>query len=103
ELHGKKPEHERKDVLVEHYAEGGKKQKRQGQARQTAALTAKDPDNDTNPPDAGTPATGPSAPVVRRVQFPGVAIPEYAALRTQRYTYVESRGSVSSTTCAPTR
>ncbi|HMG26391.1 MAG TPA: sulfatase [Acidimicrobiia bacterium] len=89
ELHGKKPEHERKDVLVEHYAEGGKKQKRQGQARQTAALTAKDPDNDTNPPDAGTPATGPSAPVVRRGQFPGVAIPEYAALRTERYTYVE--------------
>ena len=88
-LHGKQQDNERKDVLVEHYSEGGKKQKRQGKARQTAVRTAKDPDNDTNPPDAGAPATGPSAPVARRGQFPGVAIPEYAALRTDRYTYVE--------------
>jgi arylsulfatase A-like enzyme len=89
EMHGKKPDHERKDVLVEHYAEGGKKQKRQGTARQAAVHTAKDPDNDTNPPDAGTPTSGPQAPVVQRGQFGAVAIPEYAALRTDRYTYVE--------------
>jgi len=33
--------------------------------------------------------TGPQAPVVRRGQFQAVAIPEYAAIRTDRYAYVE--------------
>jgi N-acetylglucosamine-6-sulfatase len=89
----------RKAVLVEHYAGGGaRRRRRQGnttsrtRARATAtSVRARppDPDNDTNPPDAGTPTTGPTAPAVRRGQFPPVAIPEYAAVRTDQYTYVE--------------
>ena len=83
-MHGKKPDSERKDVLVEHYAEG------RGRQRSGAAGTAQqDPDNDTNPPDSGTPSTGPQAPAVRRGQFRALGIPDYAAIRTDRYTYVE--------------
>jgi len=81
-MHGKKPESERKDVLVEHYAEG--------RGRGSSAATAQqDPDNDTNPPNTGSPATGPQAPAVRRGQFRALGIPDYAAVRTDRYTYVE--------------
>ena len=83
-LHGKKPDSERKAVLVEHYAEG------RGRQRAPAAGAAQqDPDNDTNPPNSGTPPTGPQAPAVRRGQFRALGIPEYAAIRTDRYTYVE--------------
>jgi arylsulfatase A-like enzyme len=83
-MHGKKPDSERKDVLVEHYAEGGARR------RGAKATTGQqDPDNDTNPPDNGTPATGPQAPAVRRGQFRALGIPDYAAIRTDRYTYVE--------------
>jgi arylsulfatase A-like enzyme len=61
-----------------------------GSARAAArAQPAPDPDTDTSPPNAGTPKTGPRAPAVRKGQFPPVAIPEYAALRTGQYTYVE--------------
>ncbi|HMF03841.1 MAG TPA: sulfatase [Acidimicrobiia bacterium] len=83
-MHGKKPGNERKDVLVEHYAEG-----RGRQRGPTAGTAQQDPDNDTNPPDSGTPSTGPQAPAVRRGQFRALGIPEYAAIRTDRYTYVE--------------
>ena len=85
ELHGKKPDHERKNVLVEHYAESPR-----GQRRKNAGAAARqDPDNDANPPNSGTPATGSQAPAVRRGQFQPLGLPEYAALRTDRYTYVE--------------
>ena len=85
ELHGKKPDHERKNVLVEHYAESPRGQRR----RNTGASAQQDPDNDTSPPNSGTPTTGSQAPTVRRGQFQPLGLPEYAALRTDRYTYVE--------------
>ncbi len=85
EIHGKKPDSERKAVLVEHYAESGRRPRRQN----AGAASAQDPDNDTSPPNTGTPATGPQAPAVRRGQFQPLGLPEYAALRTDRYTYVE--------------
>ena len=85
ELHGKKPDHERKNVLVEHYAESPRGQRR----KNAGAAAQQDPDNDANPPNSGTPATGSQAPAVRRGQFQPLGLPEYAALRTDRYTYVE--------------
>jgi N-acetylglucosamine-6-sulfatase len=88
EMHGEKPDRERKDVLVEHYAEGATRQRKSQRQRNIGAAAQRDPDNDTNPPD-GTPTTGSQASVVRRGQFQAVAIPGYAALRTDRYTYVE--------------
>ncbi len=84
QLHGKKPDSERKEVLVEHYAEG-----RGRQPDPNAAPAQQDPDNDTNPPNSGSPTTGSQAPAVRRGQFRALGIPEYAAIRTDRYTYVE--------------
>jgi arylsulfatase A-like enzyme len=102
-LHGKtSADGARKAVLVEHYAgEGGRGHAKNGKkkgapTRATAAAAGtaaraqpRDPDNDTSPPNAGTPTTGPQAAAVRRGQFQAVAIPEYAALRTAGYTYVE--------------
>ena len=85
EMHGKKPDSERKAVLVEHYAESRRRQGR----RNAGAPSQQDPDNDTSPPNTGTPNTGPQAPAVRRGQFQPLGLPEYAALRTDRYTYVE--------------
>jgi N-acetylglucosamine-6-sulfatase len=83
EMHGKKPRDKRTGVLVEHYSESGRR------GRKNAAPAQQDPDNDANPPNAGTPTTGPQAPAVRRGQFQPLGLPEYAALRTDRYTYVE--------------
>ncbi len=85
EMHGKKPDSGRKAVLVEHYAESGRRQGR----KKAAAAAQQDPDNDANPPNSGTPAAGAQAPAVRRGQFQPLGLPEYAALRTDRYTYVE--------------
>ena len=84
EMHGKKPDSERKAVLVEHYAESGRRQ-----GRKKAGTAQQDPDNDANPPNSGTPTAGAQAPAVRRGQFQPLGLPEYAALRTDRYTYVE--------------
>jgi N-acetylglucosamine-6-sulfatase len=84
EMHGKKPATARKAVLVEHYAES---EKRQG--RKKAPAAPQDPDNDANPPNSGTPTAGAQAPAIRRGQFQPLGLPEYAALRTDRYTYVE--------------
>jgi arylsulfatase A-like enzyme len=84
EMHGKKPGTVRKGVLVEHYAESGRRQ-----GRKKAAVAQQDPDNDANPPNSGTPTAGAQAPAVRRGQFQPLGLPEYAALRTDRYTYVE--------------
>ncbi len=58
-------------------------------AKERGAAAQQDPDNDANPPNSGTPATGSQAPAVRRGQFQPLGLPEYAALRTDRYTYVE--------------
>jgi len=84
DLHGKKPGTARKAVLVEHYAESGRRQ-----GRKKAAAAQQDPDNDANPPNSGTPTAGAQAPAIRRGQFQPLGLPEYAALRTDRYTYVE--------------
>jgi arylsulfatase A-like enzyme len=107
-LRGKSPgDNARKSVLVEHFTGGGGTRGRPGATTTTTTATttarttagsaraaaraqpAPDPDTDTSPPNAGTPKTGPRAPAVRKGQFPPVAIPEYAALRTGQYTYVE--------------
>jgi len=101
DAHGRR--YARKLALVEHYTGGGGRRGRSaGTTTTTTATTTspsaratgraqptRDPDTDTSPPNAGTPPTGPRAPAVRRGQFTPVAIPEYAALRTNRYTYVE--------------
>jgi N-acetylglucosamine-6-sulfatase len=84
EMQGKRPDTERKAVLVEHYAESGRRQ-----GRKKAAGAQQDPDNDANPPNSGAPTAGAQAPAVRRGQFQPLGLPEYAALRTDRYTYVE--------------
>jgi arylsulfatase A-like enzyme len=73
------------DVLVEHYAEGDPNSRaaRKGQ-------TVSDPDDDTRPPTAGTPTTGPLKALKRAARGAvAVSIPPYAALRTDRYVYVE--------------
>lgn len=95
-LHGTTATPQRSGVLVEHYAdtpdELGARKQRKAQKRQGAqATTAKtsEPDDDAAPPVAGLPTSGPTAPVIRAGQVPLVLIPSYAALRTDRYTYVE--------------
>jgi N-acetylglucosamine-6-sulfatase len=90
-LHGTTASSQRSAVLVEHYADtadelGARKQR---QRRGAAATTTSSPDDDTSPPVAGLPTSGPTAPVLRAGQVPLVLIPSYAALRTDRYTYVE--------------
>ncbi len=76
-----------KDALVEHYANGdpAARAARKGNATD-------EPDDDTNPPVAGTPVTGPARALrqVRRAAV-AVAIPPYSALRTRRYLYAEYR------------
>ena len=89
EMHGRRPDAERSAVLIEHYAHAGRRQRQRQRQQNVRATAQRDPDNDTNPPDAGTPTAGPQAPVLRQGQFQAVAIPDYAALRTDRYTYVE--------------
>jgi arylsulfatase A-like enzyme len=78
---GRTPE----DVLVEHYAEGNPAARAQRKSQ-----TVTDPDDDTNPPTAGTPARGASR-ALRQVarSLVAVGIPPYAALRTDRYLYAE--------------
>jgi arylsulfatase A-like enzyme len=77
-----------KDVLVEHYASGDPAARAARKGR--GAPAPADPDDDTNPPDTGTPARGPAAALkIARRQLVAVAIPPYAALRTDRYLYVE--------------
>jgi len=109
-LHDEDGRHARDDVLVEHYAragtragraEGRRGGQRAGRRRQAASsLTAPtvaaapdgqtgEPDDDSNPPVEGLPPAGPNAPVARPAQLSAPLIPEYAALRTARYLYVE--------------
>jgi arylsulfatase A-like enzyme len=95
-FHGTTASSQRSAVLVEHYAdtpdELGARKQRKAQKRQGAqATTAKtsEPDDDASPPVAGLPTSGPTAPVLQAGQVPRVLIPSYAALRTDRYTYVE--------------
>lgn len=90
-LHGTTGAPQRSAVLVEHYADtaGRRVAPRQRQRRRVPVTTTSSVDNDANPPVAGLPTTGPSAPVIRAGQVPLVLIPTYTALRTDRYTYVE--------------
>ena len=81
EVHGKKPGTDRKACRIPQPC-----QRRQGRKK---AAAQQEPDNDTNPPNSGTPTAGAQAPAVRRGQFQPLGLPEYAALRTDRYTYVE--------------
>jgi N-acetylglucosamine-6-sulfatase len=67
------------DVLIEHYATAG--------TRAGRRATADEPDDDANPPDAGTPPSVAKLRVPRRQV--AVVIPTYRALRTDRYLYVE--------------
>jgi N-acetylglucosamine-6-sulfatase len=66
-----------RDVLIEHYAP----------LYNLQPSASAGPDNDTNPPTAGAPTTGPAAPLSPSGVEP--AIPPYRALRTGRYLYVE--------------
>ncbi len=77
--------HVPQDVLIEHYGTGdlAAKATRRG-------APAVEPDDDTNPPIAGTPRRGPAAALrLSRKRRQGVAIPPYRALRTRRYLYAE--------------
>jgi N-acetylglucosamine-6-sulfatase len=92
-LHGTTGTPQRSAVLVEHYADtAGRRvapRQRPRPRRRVQVTTPSSVDNDANPPVAGLPTTGPSAPVIRAGQVPPVLIPTYTALRTDRYTYVE--------------
>lgn len=73
------------DVLIEHYANGDVT----ARAARRATVTA-EPDDDANPPTAGTPTRGPAAALRQaRRKLVAVAIPPYRALRTAHYMYAE--------------
>ena len=74
------------DVLIEHYATGNLATR----AQRRSAATAAEPDDDTNPPTAGTPTQGAAAELRQaRRRLVAVSIPPYRALRTARYLYAE--------------
>jgi len=73
------------DLLIEHFS-GGDPNAR----AERKGIVASEPDDDANPPTAGSPTTGPAKPLrlVRRSRV-AVAVPPYRALRTARYLYAE--------------
>ncbi len=85
----------RRDVLVEHYANGDVGAKARRRAARTggtaATTTATDPDDDANPPTQGAPTTGAARPLPKAARGAAalVVIPPYGAVRTGRYLYAE--------------